>query len=149
MTRANAIQHALAEMSSLRSEIVDLKSQITNSERVMAAWMVGCVLAYHQEVIENIGILFVPLFLSVFGLLRYREYQRNIFDLDCYLRELELCIRPDAGWVSYFFKTRRMDRFFATREWFWFLSILGSIGVLVSSYWFRGGSTSGAGPLLY
>ena len=125
----SAEQHALTEVDSLRSEIVDLKSQITSSERITAVWMVGTVFAYSKDIVSLYPILFAPIFLSVFGFIRFKEYQRNAFDLDCYLREVELVVRPDAGWVSFFFRTRVMGRFFATRNWFWVIAMVVSLTI--------------------
>jgi len=121
--RATAKDHALQELDSLRSEIVDLKSQITSSERITTGWMIGAVFAYSKDIIALFPVLFIPVLLAVFGFVRFREFQRNVFDLDCYLREIELVVRPDAGWVTYFFRTRLMERFFDTRQYFWAFAI--------------------------
>lgn len=125
-----AYEHAMIELSSLRAEIIDLKSQITNSERLMAAWIVGALILYAKDLVPSVWVLCLPILFSMFGFIRFREFQRNVFDLDCYLRELELAIRPDAGWVSYFFRTRRMEQFFETRQYFWYAAFFGSCTAL-------------------
>lgn len=126
-----AYNHALTEVAGLRSEIIDLKSLITTSERVMAAWMVGAVLLFSKDIIPSELILLLPLLFSFFGFIRFREFQRNAFTLDCYLREIEVALRPDGGWVSYFFKTRRMELFFETRQLFWKAAIAASFIILL------------------
>lgn len=132
---ASARQHALTELDSLRSEIVDLKTQITSSERVTGVWMVGSVFAYSKDIVALYPILFFPLILSLFGFIRFKEFQRNVFDLDCYLRELELTIRPDSGWVTYFFQTRSMERFFDTRQYFWIFALVLSALIPIAGFY--------------
>ena len=115
----------LTEMACLRGEIVDIKNRELNSERLAAsaAFLVAGLFISGQLSGSNAAahffIFLAPFFFIVFGYLRAKEYQRNIFEIDCYLREIEFWFTQAGGWVNYFFRFRAMERYFHTRLWVW------------------------------
>lgn len=120
-----AADYYLAEMSCLRGEIVDIKNRELNSERLAAsaAFLIAGLYISGQlsgsNLVAQVFIFFAPFFFIVFGYIRAKEYQRNIFEIDCYLREIEFWFTQAGGWVNYFFRFRAMERYFHTRLWVW------------------------------
>ena len=71
-------------------EILDIKKREINSERVMLGSAAVFYAAYFKEIIDgSFWLLLVPIVIGIFGFLRLREYQRNILEIDSYLRENE------------------------------------------------------------
>lgn len=128
--------HALLELETLRLEIADIKQRETSSERfVSGAVAASAVLIFSNQLIGNPSEEFflatIMLLFCFFGFWRFREYQRNNFEIDCYLRELEHCFRKDGGWVNFFFERRSPTKYFASRTWFWMLLIITTYGLWI------------------
>lgn len=125
-----AREHAVEEIKLLRAEILDIKGREIVSERFFSGGAIAIYLAYGKKIITESFFLLIPVIFSVFGLLRFREYQRNMLEIDCYLREIECALRDDRGWVHAFFYNRSMNRYLQSREWFWYL--VGFLCLLLS-----------------
>ena len=130
------VQYVIAEMVSLREEILEIKRREIVSERYVSGGIATLFLAYSKNIITSPELLILPIFFSVFGFVRFREYQRNIFEIDSYLREIEETARTDRGWVSTFFSHRSMARYFESRLWFWLVLLVFSISLFISAKFF-------------
>lgn len=130
----NHPDYIISEMSALRQEIIDIKNREITSERLSSSSAIVFATIYFSGTVSNKIILAIPILFMLFGYLRAKEYERNIFEIDCYLREQEFWFSQTGGWVNYFFRFRRMEDYFHTRLWIWwtmFFSYLGAIIFLV------------------
>jgi hypothetical protein len=113
----------IQEFSSLRSEIMNIKDREIESEKFFGPTFIAIHLAYFTGNAPLVVLLF-PIVFIVFALYRLREYQRNILEIDSYLREREYEFFEEGAYVNYFFLKRRMESYFGSREVFWFVSLL-------------------------
>lgn len=134
--KTDSLQHALVECDSLRQEIADIKQRETSSERFVSGGLAAVATFIFLGDIQGAQALFLSLVILVFtlfGFWRFREYQRNNFEIDCYLREIESAIRAGGGWVSFFFFDRSPTKYFASRTYFWALLLIGAYLLVIYS----------------
>ena len=120
----------ISEFSALRNEIISIKQREIESEKFLGPTFAAIYVAYYTGNAPYL-LLAVPLVFAFFGLARLREYQRNIMEIDSYLREREYEFLPEGGYVNYFFSNRIMEKYFETREWFWYTSFAIGIVALI------------------
>jgi hypothetical protein len=135
-SRSYGREHALRELETLRSEIADIKQRETSSERFISGAVAAVAFSYLGGIFgprEIFVVSAVSLGFSIFGYWRFREYQRNNFEIDCYLRELEYAFERGGGWVDFFFSGRSTVNYFQSRGGFWLLLILVSYGTFIFS----------------
>lgn len=119
----SADAYLISEVSSLRAEIIDIKNREVSSEKHISLFAVSCLTLYFTTPLNSLLVYLFPIPAFFFGFLIFREYQRNIFDIDTYIRQVEFEFIEDGGWVNYFFQERRMDKYFESRVWFWYASM--------------------------
>ena len=120
----------IAEFGALRSEILSIKTREIDSEKFYVTAIAVLYVSYFQGLVPWF-VLLIPILFIFFGLLRLREYQRNIMEIDAYLREREMAFFPNGAWVNYFFARRKMEKYFETREWFWIICFLLWLGAII------------------
>ena len=131
-----ARSHALVEIETLRLEIINIKDREVAHERFVGGAIAALSLVVFESTFSQQATTLIASFsvvVTLFGLVRFRENQRNIFEIDCYLRELEHVFRGDYGWVTFFFRKRRMPNYFASRFWFWVFLVVVSFSLVFVS----------------
>lgn len=120
--RDKHVNYLIAEMQQLRAEIVNIKERELRSESFIVGAVSVLYAAYFKELVGgSVFILIVPILAGAFGFIRLREYQRNILNIDSYIRENEFLFSSRGGWVHYFFAERNMEKYFQTQVYFWIL----------------------------
>lgn len=119
-------QYFISEMSALRTEILDIKKREAQTEALAITLIAAAYFAVFSETINlprfvEIVTGFIPILTTAIGYMRFKEDQRNIFEIDCYLMEIERLFHKEGGWVNYFFLNRDMDRYFFSRTLIWSL----------------------------
>jgi hypothetical protein len=127
--KSKADDFVISEFSSLRNEIISIKHREIESEKFLGPTFAAIYVAYYTGNAPYL-LLIVPLIFAFFGLARLREYQRNIMEIDSYLREREYEFLSEGGYVNYFFSNRVMEKYFETREWFWYTCFAIGIAAL-------------------
>jgi hypothetical protein len=134
---AQQAHYFITEMAALRVEILDIKKREMQTEALALA-LLGAVF-YVIFVLRSLEAIpgaeiaagVIPIITTGLGYMRFKEDQRNIFEIDCYLMEIERLFHSEGGWVSYFFINRDMKRYFYSRALIWGLmntvSLLGGI----------------------
>jgi len=128
------VEFHLAEITILRQEILNIKDREVIMERFSSGATLTIFFLYLEGVLASAAALLIPVAFFTFGLIRAKEYARNIFEIDCYLREVELWFSNNGGWVNYFFRRRRMTHYFLSRLWYWKLALLASSTIFVLAW---------------
>ncbi len=118
----HSTNYAIAEMEGLRLEVADIKRREIGNERYVSGVFAAVSIAFFESFFLELTTFILTIFsfgFAFFGFWRFREYQRNNFEVDCYLRELEFSLRNEGGWATFFFKIRSPISHFHSRPAFW------------------------------
>ena len=131
--RAIARELHRAEVTALRSEILDIK----NREMTTQAIALGILGAVHYAIwtdyfstwlwLAQCGVALIPLAAVMIGYMRFQENRRNIFEIDNYLIEIEKEFDPRGGWATYFFMIRPMTDYFYSGKMIWRVLVLAAL----------------------
>lgn len=106
MSESNQTELHIAEVGALRAELnstVDRMSQNENFCMGLISGIYAFILSNDHGAISAI-LSILSIVVSLLGSVRYFQLRRHTFDLDRYLKKIELEIQPIGGWTNFYYR---------------------------------------------